>query len=200
MATTKQILRCISTVEARTANAIAKKLGLNKATKSLNTAIQELIEEGSVIADNSGRYTTYTKAGSSSVSKKSTTEAVTTSITKEASAVVETELPEANVDGFKIKNVKFKGKMVKKITTPDGKHVRLNEGERLLIINNKPEFVVKSADEVIKAIRKYSTDKGLSTFTVNDLKQNAKITGEKDIKISDNHLLFMEIKKHNKAA
>jgi hypothetical protein len=116
---------------------------------------------------------------------------------------VEQKLPEASesdLRGYKVDSIKVDGKIMKKIVTPDGKKIRMESDERLLVINNSPKFVVKSAEDVITCMRKFAMDSGLTVFTIEDLKQNRKVSNDKDVVIKDDHILFMSIKKHNKAA
>ena len=94
---------------------------------------------------------------------------------------------------------------MKRITTPPGsdgksKTIRMQNDEKLLVINGDPKFVVKSAEDVITCIQKYVADNNLTVFTMEDIKQNRKIANANDIVVKDNHIMFMTIKKHNKAA
>ena len=104
------------------------------------------------------------------------------------------------VRGYSITAVKVDGVAKKKIETPQGKKIRIENDEKLLVINDKPEYVVKTAEDVITCIRKYAVDNGLNVFTVNDIQQNSKINNDKDVMVKDNHIMFLSIQKHNKAA
>jgi hypothetical protein len=76
----------------------------------------------------------------------------------------------------------------------------MNDTDTLLVINNEPKYVVKSALDIVSAIRNYTTENNLTNYTVDDIMQNKKIGTENDIQIKDNHLVFLSIKKVNKAA
>lgn len=191
-------LRIVSSMtdEGISATALAKELGYSKA-KSIMVALDECVTEGSVVVDTSGRFVTYKKAPKKVVVAPSKTTVVD-------SVMPEVDLPEATVgcdmDGYKMANIRYKGRAAKRITTPDGRNIRLETDDKLLVINDEPKFVVKTAEDVIKCIRKYALDHNMTTFTVNDIKQNKKIMNDKDIAIKDDHVLFLSIRKHNKAA
>ena len=191
-------LRIVSSMtdEGISATALAKELGYSKA-KSIMEALAECVTEGSVVADTSGRFVTYKKAPKKVVVSPSKTTVV-------GSVIPEGDLPEAAVccdmDGYKMANIRYKGRAAKRITTPDGRNIRLETDDKLLVINDEPKFVVKTAEDVIKCIRKYALDHDMTTFTVNDIKQNKKIMNDKDVVIKDDHVLFLSIRKHNKAA
>jgi hypothetical protein len=180
------------------ATALAKELGYSKA-KSIMEALDACVSEGSIVADTTGRFVTYKKAPKKVVVKETDTK--TTVVKSEKSDI---DLPEAcvgrDMNGYKLTNIRYKGRAAKRITTPDGRNIRLETDDKLLVINDEPKFVVKTAEDVIKCIRKYALDHDMTTFTVNDIKQNKKIMNDKDIIIKDDHVLFLSIRKHNKAA
>jgi hypothetical protein len=68
--------------------------------------------------------------------------------------------------------------------------------DKLLVINRKPMFYVKTAEDVIACIRKYASDNKLDTFTVSEGEGTLK---DNNGKWEDNPKMFLTIKKHNKA-
>lgn len=182
------------TVAGKSATAIAKDCGLSKAAQ-IKDQLAELLSQGSIVSDTSGRYEIFKK--SQSVGKAVSKETVV------AGETVKDKLPEANesdLRGFKIDNIKYKGSPMKKVTTPDGKKIRMKPNQKLLVINNEPKYLVENPEDVVTCFRKYALDNNLTVFTIDDLKQNRKISNDKDVQITDDHILFMSIKKHNKAA
>ena len=191
--------------EGLSATAIAHAIGFSKSA-SIMKDLNALIENGSVELVTGGRYDLY-KLASKAVEKKSNN-SVDTSDKNEKVTIVEGEkvsekLPEAassELRGFTVNSILYKGDPMKKITTPDGKKIRIQNDEKLLVINNDPKYVVKTAEDVVLCIRKYAADNNLNVFTIDDMKMNRKIANEKDVIIKDDHIMFLSIKKHNKAA
>jgi predicted transcriptional regulator len=205
--TTADILNVLTgKSDGLTATAIAKALNISKAAP-IKDLLSELVSNGSIEIDASGRYEVYklVKKVAKVEPKKETVAKVEPkkeTVTVVAEKAVE-KLPEASFQdlvGYHVDTVKIKDKTMKRITTPDGKKIRMETDEKLLVINNEPKYVIKTAEDTITCIRKYAMDTGLTVFTVSDLKQNKKISNDKDVEIKDDHILFMTIKKHNKAA
>ena len=187
-----------------TATAIAIELGFSKATR-IKADLDALVSSGMIIADDSGRYVMYKLAPKKATVQKSeaAVEKKEEKVTLVGGEKINDVIPVASdskVNGFSISSIKSDGKAMKRIVTPEGKKIRLENDEKLLVINSKPEFVVKTAEDVISCIRKYAVDNGLNVFTVNDIQQNAKINNDKDVMVKDNHIMFLSIQKHNKAA
>ena len=176
-----------------TANAIAKAQGKTKARKGLKDEIAGLVADGTLVADNSGRYTTYSVA--------SQTVNVTKSVPKKS---IKTELKQApkslptkTVNGYVVTE-KDGGKIT--IKTPNGELVALGKKEYLLVINGTPTWAVKTAEDVLTCISSYATEKGFATYVVSNT-ATGKIVGSKDdIKLNNDRILMLDIKRHNKAA
>jgi len=191
----EKILKALKNKEL-SATAIAHELGYSK-SKQIATELAKLVKDGSISVNKSGRFDVYSLAAPVAKSEKSE------SVTVVDGEKVEEKLPEAGTNdlrGFAISNIKYKGKRMKKVTTPNGKKIRMENDEKLLVINDEPKYVVKTAEDIITCIRKYSMENNLTVFTVSDIKQNQKISNEKDVLVKDNHVMFLSIKKHNKAA
>lgn len=180
-----------------TATAIAHALGFSKGER-IKKDLAELVSNGSIVIDKSTRYELY-KMGT----KKAVAKAEAAKVTVVEGDKVSEKLPEADThetDGYVVSSIKFNGKLMKKISLPTGKPIRVENDEKLVVVNGEPKYVVKSAEDIITCIRKYAVDNNLNVFTVNDIKQNRKISNDKDIMIKDDHIMFISIKKHNKAA
>jgi len=184
--------------EGLSATAIAHAVGFSKAS-SIKNDLAELVSSGRIEIDKSSRYELYKLA-----SKVQKSEKPEEKVTIVEGSKVTAQLPEANKDdlrGYTVASVKTKdNKIMKKVTTPDGKGIRMENDEKLLVVNNEPKYVVKTAEDVIACIRNYALEKSLNVFTVDDIKQNRKISNDKDIEVKDNHIMFLTIQKHNKAA
>ena len=185
--------------EGLTATAIAHALGFSKAS-AIKDVITEAVSAGSIVVDCSGRYEVYKVAAKKAVAKAEPKKEAVTLIDAEK---VATKLPEAtssDLHGYRVDSVKVDGKAMKRVTTPEGKKIRMENDEKLLVVNNEPKFMVKTAEDVITCLRKYAIDNNFTVFTIDDIKQNRKISNDKDVVIKDDHIIFMSIKKHNKAA
>ena len=180
-----------------TATAIAHKMGFSKSAK-IKDSLAQLVESKTIEVDNTGRYEIY-KLATAIQKQEVKKEKVTLVNTEKVSA----KLPEASdsdLRGFKVDSIKIDGKVMKRVTTPDGKKIRVENDEKLLVVNNEPKYIVKTAEDVIICLQKYAKQNNMTVFTVDDIKQNRKISNDKDIQIKDDHILFMTLKKHNKAA
>jgi len=197
--TDRDILNSLSgNVNGLTATAIAKNLGHSKAA-AIKDLLASMVNSGSIEIDSSGRYEVY-KVAARKVAKVEPTKEKVTIVDSER---VAEKLPEASnndLHGYHVDSVKIKDKVMKRVTTPDGKKIRMENDEKLFVVNNEPKYVVKTAEDVITCIRKYALDNNFTVFTVDDIKQNRKVSNDKDVVIKDDHILFMTIKKHNKAA
>jgi len=193
------LLKAVLVNEELTLTAIAKKMGMTKATEGLKNLMQELVNGGSVIENTQGRYVTYKKASAvSRPAQGTTTETVVG--TPSTSPAQLPAAPDSKVSGYSVKKLNEKGKDKVRITLPNGKTIKINPDDNLLVINDEPKYVVKTPQDVVACIKQYSVDKGMRTFTVDDITQNKKIGTEDDVQIPDNHIIFMSIQKHNKAA
>jgi len=197
MATTS-IVSILKKNPGLTANGIAKAQGKSKARQGLKNELAELVEDGTLVEDTSGRYVTYSVAGGTSISKGKTSKKIP------KKKVVESEmkqapkpLPEKTVSGFTITE-KDGGKVT--IKTPNQELVPLGKKESLLVINGAPTWAVKSAEDVLTCISAYATEKGYATYVVSNT-ATSKIVGSKDdIELKNNRILLIDIKRHNKAA
>lgn len=199
--TLKAVIEAIKENPGLSSTAIAKIVGFSKAS-SIRDELDQLIQDGKVIENTNGRFPVYDLSKGKSVSKsdQSAKKVATIALPHNGDTG---ELPAATksmIDGYKISDIKFNGEKMKKIVCPNGKAVRIKTEEKMLVINGEPKFVVETPEQVLTCIKKYSQDNGLTVFTVDDICQNKKIGTEKDLEVKDKHILFLTIKKHNKAA
>ncbi len=73
---------------------------------------------------------------------------------------------------------------------------RKDKNDKLLVINGKPMFYAKTAEDVIACMRKYASDNRLDNFTITEGEGTLK---DKNGKWEDMPKIFLTIKKHNKA-
>ena len=199
--TESKVLKAITVTEELSLTAIAKKLGMNKANQELKNIVSGLVQAGTITMNTSGRFDTYQRVGKgSNVAKQSGSESSSVVQSPNKDLPDLPEAPDSKVSGYSIKKLKEKGKEKIKISLPSGKSIKINPDDSLLVINDEPKYVVKTAKDVVTCIKEYSTAKGMRTFTVDDITQNKKIGTEDDITIKDQHIMFLSIKKHNKAA
>jgi hypothetical protein len=194
------VLSAINTNPGLSGTAIAQIVGFTKSS-SIREELKELIRLKKICEESNGRFPVYKiNEKNQSISQSTDKKVSTISLPKKEN---KEELPEVDkniIQGYKLENIIFRGEKMKKIVCPNNKAIRIKDEERLLVINGEPKFVIETADQVLTCIKKYSQDNGLTVFTVNDICQNKKIGTENDVEIKDKHILFLTIKKHNKAA
>lgn len=201
IATEQQILSVVSSTP-KTGTAIAKELGHTKLRDGLKDQINKLVESGKIVQNTEGQFITYTlavkkKASAAPVKGTTTTKAVAAPKAEEKTP--ELKLPEASTETVRGYNIE-KTKEGKFITTPNGKKIKMNADDYLIVINNEPLYVVKDAGDALGCIREYTTKKGMKTFVVNDIVQSKSIGTKSDLMAPEHRIMFMEIKAHNKAA
>ena len=182
-----------------TATAIAHVWGYSKASSGVMNAIQEGVESGALVADNSGRYTIYKVVAQG---------APRTRVTREEALQIcridDDDIPEADIAsqyGYTLSTKKSGDSYKIIIKTSDNKKLTMNAGEKLVIINGKPLYTISSADEVVGAIWKYAKDNNYAEYIVQDMLTSKKITpGAADADFSERAIISLSIKKHNKAA
>ncbi|MCK5020444.1 MAG: hypothetical protein KAS32_25635 [Candidatus Peribacteraceae bacterium] len=80
--------------------------------------------------------------------------------------------------------------------------ITLESHERLVVINEDASyrFIVDSPEDVLEAIKVYTTEKGITTFVVEDLSTGAMISSDIDEEIDpDVAIIFLTVSRHNKA-
>jgi len=78
--------------------------------------------------------------------------------------------------------------------------VQLEADERLLVINNDNthRYKVANSDDVLKAIKEYSDEKGIGTFLVTDLIKNTSVANPSDVNL-DSAVILLGVERYNKA-
>jgi hypothetical protein len=185
---------------ASTMNAIGKSFGMAKPSSMLKATVQALVEQGHVVEDTSGRYTTYSVAGSE-VAEVASISPCCKKEKKEKSNKIKvatpSELKSVEIKGYSLSTGKS-GKL--KVKCPNQSTITLKDDEYLLVINDEPLWAVKTAKDVLRCFASYAADKNYATYVVKDA-VSGKIIGDiSDSILGDDRLLMVEIKRHNKAA
>lgn len=191
---TDELLGYITSVPA-SATAIAKKAGFSKAA-SIQDALDELVESGKVIRDDSGRFPVYSVNTAVTVAKNTTK---TTRITNmDNSNVGDEESEGSQYDGYyAVRSTNKSGQTGKKITLPSGKKVFVKDGSCLMVINDVPCYTVSTPEAVIKGIIDWTKKNGLSTFVVEQIGLGS-VYGPGDVKMTT--IINLSITAVNKAA
>jgi hypothetical protein len=212
----------------QSATALAKKLGLSKGSQ-IQGMIDELVDDGSVEKDESGRFVLYKKASkkASAKSAKKTvaaTSAVAVTPVESAPSVSDADcsvIPESGkiqkmskdmdadatiqLDGYSVVKpaTNKSGQVGARVTLPikdskgKNKTVFVKEGMTLVVINDKPCYMVNSPAKLIIACHTYAKENGLSTYAIEQAKVGV-ISGVDDVVMSD--VVSMKIKKIDKGA
>ena len=169
-----------------TANAIAKEIGMSKASEKFREKLVKLVDRNILIDDASGKYTTYIYNKDVKIADTIKTE-------------VENVIPEVSkqiINGYEI----HKGRDATSIVVPDGSKIKLDKDQFLVVINGKPEYAGVTLEDAFNIIKSYTIENDIRSFVVEDICQSKKIGTKDDIKIPSNNIMFLTIKKHNKAA
>lgn len=183
------------------ATAIAQSVGKSKGYM-IQDELQSLVDSGDLIADDSGKFTTYKAANKVTVAN-SRNAAKTSAASTENTLVVDKAIPaRENVpEGYSVskhivrKSDKAKGHI---ITLPNSSKVFVEDGYSLLVINNEPIKCVKSTTTAFSLIAKYATDHGMTPYTVENT-MTGTVGKVEDIQ-SYSGIIDIRIRKNNKAA
>lgn len=179
-----------------TCGAISKgALGKAKAPKTLKGTLDQMAQNGVITKDSSGRFDTYSVAGS----ETTVTTGAKSAPAKPNKAKLDSvpSLKSKNVSGFSVKSSDQKGGVV--IGSQQG-DIPLKADEYLLVINNAPSWAVKSAEDVLSCIASYAQSKGYASYVVKNIATGKIIGSTNDISLQENRILTLEIARHNKAA
>ncbi|MCK5017233.1 MAG: hypothetical protein KAS32_09180 [Candidatus Peribacteraceae bacterium] len=80
--------------------------------------------------------------------------------------------------------------------------ITLDAAERLVVINQDAayRFIVDSPEDVLEAIKVYTSEKGITTFVVEDMSTGAMISSDIDEEIDPEvAVIFLTVSRHNKA-
>jgi len=172
----------------------------------LKNVVDSLVKSGEIASEDNGRFIAYSLKKTVAVSDKESkvSSFSTTPVREDIIDDVRIDKPtlpgatESMMSGYSISSDKDKNKVI--ITLPDGKKVKINNNDSLLIINGEPKYKVSTPLDVLSCIKEYALANGMAHFVADDIAQNKKIKTDGDIQINDNHLMFLSVKKHNKAA
>ena len=196
------------------ATAIAKKIGLSKGSQ-IQSILDDLVYQGSISIDNSGRFAVYTKIDNNEVtvhdndvdlSKEGAGECKVIPSSGKMTNVVADNDSYIELDGYKIVKpaTNKSGQIGTRVTLPivdektgKKKTVFVKEGMTLVVINDKPCYMVDTPARLIIACHTYAKENGFSTYAITQAHVGV-INGETDIKMSD--VVAMEIKRIDKGA
>jgi len=217
---TDRIVEYLKSNGQANANNIAQNAcDMKKASGGLRDTLNDMVNAGLIVEDNSGRYTEY-KAKVAVAKRASVSKPKKAKKNKKATKSVETTASVSpNRDARKIeqKNSNKKESALKaenlpgysavarddgsvEVTGPNKQSAILQEGEYLVVINGVFGYAATTPPEVIAAISDHAKAQGMATFTVKDMKTNSVIGTDKDIELGESRILCLEIAKHNKAA
>jgi len=185
------ILRFLQNHSNSTAASIARYLGKTKLSQSDKDCLQELIDQGEVDENTSGRYATYSVDGEEEEETPSPAEVQPVEVKTSKS------VPAFKLEGFK---AEWTDDDKLRVTAPDGATYDLENDDNILVINGRVEFIIKTPADVLAAITDYTTEQGVQTFTIRDIIENKEIKNAGDIVLNEGRILCFKIEKHNKAA
>ena len=180
-------------VTPMSATAIAQKVGKSKGYM-IQDELESLVNDGTLIADDSGKFTTYKLATRVTVSNDRPQNTV----------VVDNAIPQRKSipAGYSVskhiirKSDRAKGHI---ITLPQNKgKVFVEDGYSLLVINGEAIKCVKTATTALSVISDYAADHGMTPFTVKNT-ETGTIGKVEDIQ-SYSGIIDVTITKNNKAA
>lgn len=181
------------------ATALAQKIGKSKAYM-VQDEIDQLVAEGKLIKNDSGRFVTY-KAAPQRVAVRTQT----ASVVEDSSASQDQELPA----GYKVKKNsrgqiqkvqrKINGETVTgmNITTRTGDTYFVKDGSNLVVINDEAVGTVKTPAAAINAIARYAESHNMTAYTVRQNDNSA--ARATDIR-SQCGVIDVKVVKNNKAA
>ncbi len=200
-----------------TATAWAQKIGYTKIRPRVRAAIEELIEAGQVVAGENARgNTVYTVVeapaeeaqeqnwspeddeegfmGDDEAAGPGQGQATAAQSTAQSSFI----LPGVSY-GYTIRRNDAGSRFFWHVTMPDGKEIELTATERLLVINQDPNyrFVVTTPEDVLSSIATFTEEKGYATFLVTEMATGRHIRSPEDL--GNEVVLFLQIARHNKA-
>lgn len=180
------------------ATAIAMQVGKSKGYM-IQEELQSLVDNGSLIADDSGKFTTYKVARNNvtvSNTRSNSDNTQNTLVVDKAIATRETVPTGYSVSKHIIrKSDKAKGHIV---TLPNSSKVFVEDGYSLLVINNEPIKCVKTTTTAFSLIAQYASDHGMTPYTVENT-MTGTVGKVEDIQ-SYSGIIDIRIKKNNKAA
>lgn len=195
------------------ATGIAKKMGLSKGSQ-IQSILDDLVNNNDIILNNSGRFPTYTKSNKKNVVVKSTSS--TSSSPSGECKVIPSSGKMTDVtpnvesyqtlDGYKIVKpaTNKSGQTGCRVTLPivneqtgKKKTVFVRDGMTLVVINDKPCYMVDTPARLIIACHTYAKENGFTTYAIKQAHVGV-INGENDVKMTD--VVVMEISRIDKGA
>lgn len=101
--------------------------------------------------------------------------------------------------GYSIEPIRKDGRECLKVTLPSGRNTIIQKDDTLLVINNEPKYVIKTAQDVVSCVRDYVLKREIRHFTVDGFPRSQEEIEGYGERIKGLGILFLSIKKHNKA-
>ncbi|MFW6225507.1 MAG: hypothetical protein ACOC3V_00945 [bacterium] len=191
----KKVFKALEKENGISATKIAK-LGfkISKATKNVKDAIDELVENGEIREDNSGRYTVYFLSSDTTKKPKKENEEPKVTITKGTFNTIK-DIPDTDL-GFEFK---YEEGLIKVKEPLDGIKFSMNPDERILFINNQSIYVISNFEEGMEAILDFANNKSYGHFSVKDVRKNKPVkVGDLPESIDTTLVLYLTIEPNNK--
>ena len=100
-----------------------------------------------------------------------------------------------------INNLGYKETSPGTVELPDGTEVKLEKGEKILLINGDIQYrwIVSSADEILQGITQFNKDKGFNVVYIKDSVTGNTVDSAEDLYKKTEQIVSVEIVRHNKA-
>ena len=204
--TNDQVLAVLPPVASSgiSATATSRALGFSKNNAKVNDALAQLIDAGKVSTAIKGNYTVYFANQTINVDTSAT---VVENDTDETSDDVDPDVSIKQIDGRDLPannygyNATKTSEGIITIAFPNGeKTIELEPTQRLVVINQDPQYryLVDTPEEVLAAIKEYTTNEGIHQYVVSDMETGRAISGVEEINDSV-VMIFLGIARHNKA-
>ncbi len=178
--------------KSMSATAISQELGYSKKNNSVVEMLEELVDAGEILKDDSGSYPLYRYKDyeDDSVDEEEETEEVDEVL---HSVDFNDVCVPVDTHGWTIEETS-KGF---KTTSPEGNVYSITKTERILVINGVKRILVKHPEDIPAAINMYAEDMQIKNYFVRDFYLGRSVTPQS---VSTNPcIIFVQVERHNKA-
>ena len=194
---------------------LANRLGVHKDNRTLRETLAEMVEEGEIEVDESGRYLVYSIASEGNPQMEEDEDYLDEELYEECDEELDEECDEETVDCSEVFNevenvlpendngyiVERLRDGVVRVTTPDDNKIDMTVDERLLVINEEYHAIIKTPEQLLNNIANYANQMSIRFHTVRDVETGEGLT-KNDISEYDMNktIIFMRVERKNKAA